>query len=489
MHHTNVSKCVYWGGQVTESNAVNSGQWRGSFEVAIAGSNGYVTTQLATPAGYQAGVPYGKFAINAPYDAQGYNTYMGAKMFTGIWNVDQCAQYCDAQTKYNLATAPKDGTPAKVCKFFNTYLLTAKMANGQVVPQGQYCSLYTEAWPIKYAVNGGQWRGQDQYTVDYSFGYAKADAGIDPIVGDATGAKYQARQDMTYYPSSLTSTFLPYCSSLLGYTAALTTFVPSTTITPLTTVTVVATVTALAKRDGTSVFNINPTPIYSLTTTAIVEKRAGSTPNVLTKYPVAIQSAACSLIATSSPTTSTITASTVTVTLSTQTSFVTTTTSVAAAAPSGFLKVQNAASSVNGYYAAFKQDIAQDSGTLIYFTNDVTQAHSFTTDPTSKSLITNDRAFAAEQNPATTGSQIWQDSMFMLAKGYADEIIDNYPQPACQISNGFLACASTGGRTTLQLCPHVEALFGTDYGTGSYLVLSNSLSDGCELAKLVFTSS
>jgi hypothetical protein len=486
MHHTNLSKCVFWGGQVTESNAVNSGQWRGSFEVAIAGSNGYVTTQLATPAGYQAGTPYGKFAINAPYDAQGYNTYMGAKMFTGIWSVDQCSQYCDAQTKYNLATAPKDGTPAKVCKFFNTYLLTAKMANGDIVPQGQYCSLYTEAWSIKYATNGGQWRGKDQYTIDYSFGYAKTDAGIDPLAGDATGAKYQARQDMTYYPTSLTSTFLPYCSSLLGYTAALTTFVPSTTITPLTTVTVVATVTTLAKRDGTSVSNPNPTPIYNLTTTAIIEKRAGATPNVLTKYPVAIQSAACSLIATSSPTTSTITASTVTVTLSTQTSFVTTTTSVAAAAPSGFLKVQNTASSVNGFYAAFKQ---QDSGTLIYFTNDVTQAHSFTIDPTSKSLLDNDRTHAAEQNPATTGLPIWQDAMFILAKDWADQIVDDYPQPACQISNGFLACASTGGRTTLQLCPGAEALFGTDYGTGSYLVLSNSLGDGCELAKLVFTSS
>lgn len=67
-------KCVYWGGQVTQDNAQNFGQKRGNFDVAIAGSNGYVTTQISTPAGYQMGVPYGKFAINAPYDAQGYNT-------------------------------------------------------------------------------------------------------------------------------------------------------------------------------------------------------------------------------------------------------------------------------------------------------------------------------------------------------------------------------------------------------------------------------
>jgi hypothetical protein len=67
-------KCVYWGGPVTSDTAVNTGQMRGGFTVAIAGSNGYVTNQIKTPAGYQAGVPYGKFAVNAPYDAQGYNT-------------------------------------------------------------------------------------------------------------------------------------------------------------------------------------------------------------------------------------------------------------------------------------------------------------------------------------------------------------------------------------------------------------------------------
>lgn len=67
-------KCVYWGGPVSKENTVNVGQPRGNFHVAIAGSNGYVTNKLATPAGYTDGTPYGKNAINAPYDAQGYNT-------------------------------------------------------------------------------------------------------------------------------------------------------------------------------------------------------------------------------------------------------------------------------------------------------------------------------------------------------------------------------------------------------------------------------
>ncbi|KEQ57716.1 uncharacterized protein M437DRAFT_31513, partial [Aureobasidium melanogenum CBS 110374] len=35
-------KCVYWGGPVTASNALNFGQYRNKFHVVIAGSNGYV---------------------------------------------------------------------------------------------------------------------------------------------------------------------------------------------------------------------------------------------------------------------------------------------------------------------------------------------------------------------------------------------------------------------------------------------------------------
>lgn len=43
---TNI-KCVWWGSTISTSNNVNTGQFRGNFEVAIAGSNGYVglTTQ------------------------------------------------------------------------------------------------------------------------------------------------------------------------------------------------------------------------------------------------------------------------------------------------------------------------------------------------------------------------------------------------------------------------------------------------------------
>jgi len=60
--------------QVTSDNAVGQPVSRGGFTGAVAGSNGYVTTQLATPSGYQRGIYDGKAAMNAPYDAQGYNT-------------------------------------------------------------------------------------------------------------------------------------------------------------------------------------------------------------------------------------------------------------------------------------------------------------------------------------------------------------------------------------------------------------------------------
>ncbi|KAG9668605.1 hypothetical protein KCU99_g7663, partial [Aureobasidium melanogenum] len=292
-------KCVYWGGPVSSDNAVNAGQPRGGFTVVIAGSNGYVTTQLATPAGYQAGTPYGTNAINAPYDHQGYNTFMGSKIFTSTWDVASCAAYCDAQTAYNKATAPKDGTPYKVCNFFNTYVLTAYKADGTVVPQGQYCALYTEAWPSSYATNAGQWRGKDQYLVSYSFGYSTANPGIDPLVGDVTGAVYQARQDMTYSPSSLTAVFQPFCSSLLSYS------VPTASATALTTTTAFSTQTSDS--------------VLTITTTLNYRRAVQTTPAVLSKYNSVIVSSACSMLV-ASPTltlTAIITTSTATATVTT----------------------------------------------------------------------------------------------------------------------------------------------------------------------------
>ncbi|THX40686.1 hypothetical protein D6D08_10642, partial [Aureobasidium pullulans] len=91
---------------------------------------------------------------------------------------------CSLWTTYNLKTAPKDGTPAKVCKFFNTYILTALKADGSVVTQG--------------------------------FGFAKTanSSDINPLDGDVKGAVYQAVADIKW------SSLQPFCSTYLGYNTA-----------------------------------------------------------------------------------------------------------------------------------------------------------------------------------------------------------------------------------------------------------------------------
>lgn len=199
---------------------------------------------------------------------------MGARIFTSTWEVATCAAYCDSQTAYNKATAPTDGTPYKICNFFNTYVLTEYMANGTVVPQGQYCSLYTEAWNSTYAVNGGQWWGDNQYLVSYSFGYPKLNPGIDPSVGDAVGAEHQAVADIEW------ASLQPFCSSYLGYTAQTMTVTTTTT----------STLGATSTMPQTSAVQNQPT--------VQKQKRALSTPDVLTKYPATIVSSACQLQAT-----------------------------------------------------------------------------------------------------------------------------------------------------------------------------------------------
>lgn len=96
-----------------------------------------------TPRGYAPPVSLGTSAINAPYDKQGYNTYMGFTMFTkGVFDISLCAAYCDAQTAYNQAHPPTDGSPAQSCHAFNSYIL---YKNNPANVQGQYCVLYSEA--------------------------------------------------------------------------------------------------------------------------------------------------------------------------------------------------------------------------------------------------------------------------------------------------------------------------------------------------------
>ncbi|KAH0380250.1 glycoside hydrolase, partial [Aureobasidium melanogenum] len=291
-------KCVFWGGPVSSSNANNYGQWRNQFQVAIAGSNGYMNNTLEVPAGFGNVQYLNNAAINAPLDHEGYDTYMGSRIFNqGPFNASLCAAHCQAQNAYNTAHPPNNGAPVKLCNFFNTYILYLNKTSNV---QGQYCALYTEAWDPSYATNKGQYRGNDHYMIEYSYTFTNtSNPGINPKQGDTNGAVHQASIDINY------ATLQPFCSAALGYSALVATVSPSTVVTPMATSTVLATTTitaGIAKR------------------TAATDVSASlSTPAVLTKYPVSVLSSACSMVVTQATSTSTSTAPIVTVQAATQT--------------------------------------------------------------------------------------------------------------------------------------------------------------------------
>ena len=128
---------------MSKDNSKNAGQWRNKFQVVIAGSNGYVSKSIAPQDGYSGPTFLGNAAINAPLDCSGADTYIQPKVFTsGPFDAGLCAAACSAQSAYNLAHPPSDGTNPKTCQFFNTYML---LKNG--VPEGQYCSMVSLASP------------------------------------------------------------------------------------------------------------------------------------------------------------------------------------------------------------------------------------------------------------------------------------------------------------------------------------------------------
>ncbi|MCJ1458623.1 hypothetical protein MMC28_008997 [Mycoblastus sanguinarius] len=162
-------KCTLWGAPVSSQEATNTGQWRDSFQVVIAGSNAY-NKDAPPPAcsGYSGPTELGG-AINAPLD-NGHNTYMGYQFFpfsqSQGYTPQTCADACTAQTTYDSQHPAADGT-YESCIFFNAYVLSQ---NG--VPQGLYCSMYNETWAPSYGTNYGQYRGSDRYTVSQSYSYS-----------------------------------------------------------------------------------------------------------------------------------------------------------------------------------------------------------------------------------------------------------------------------------------------------------------------------
>jgi len=232
---------------------------------------------------------------------------MGYKLFTsGPFNVQLCADYCTAQNTYNLAHPPTDGSPVQTCQFFNTYILYKNTPSNS---QGQYCAIYSEAWGSSYATNTGQYRGSDQYLINYSYSFTNSTGMISP---NKNGAVHQASKDITY------SSLQGYCSTLLGYSTPLATVTATATVTPLTTTSTTVFATETVTVTGAAVNQKRQNAIITVHTsdypdhllpTAAVNKRDLSTPVVLSKFPATVVSSACSLVATPVTSTSTITLS------------------------------------------------------------------------------------------------------------------------------------------------------------------------------------
>jgi len=255
---------------------------------------------------------------------------MGYQLFVeGAFNAKLCATACKETNKYALEHPPSTGKP-QMCRYFNTFIL---LKNG--VSQGQYCSMYTQEWDASFATNDGQYRGDDHYTIQYSFGFTdEGDNGV-PVCPN----------DLTYLESSGQE----FCSSYIGYaeptvtattTAITTPPVQITTITKTstsyTTATGVVTITAanfnarharradngtvvatdvivdpyeisivavktLSHEDDPSIPRLNDTVAAQLNRP--IEKRAVATPASVAAWPTSKISAACSLVATGVTTT------------------------------------------------------------------------------------------------------------------------------------------------------------------------------------------
>ncbi|KAI4227046.1 MAG: hypothetical protein L6R36_002727 [Xanthoria steineri] len=163
-------KCTLWGATVSAAQATNKGQWRASFQIVITGSNAYNKVSPPSAIACYTGPAELGGAMNAPYNVQGQNTYMGYKFHafsqTQGYDPSTCAVDCNAQTAYNKRHPAADGS-YQTCVFFNAYVLSM---NG--VPQGLYCSMYTQVWAASYATNYGQYRDTDRYTVSRSYSYS-----------------------------------------------------------------------------------------------------------------------------------------------------------------------------------------------------------------------------------------------------------------------------------------------------------------------------
>ncbi|GAM90385.1 hypothetical protein ANO11243_084280 [Dothideomycetidae sp. 11243] len=498
-------KCVFWGGPVNTANALNTGQWRQNFQVVIAGSNGYESS-YATPQGYGNPVALNA-AINAPYDAYGFDSYMGVALFnSGPFDLQLCADACSLKSQYALAHPPTDGSPVQTCQFFNTYIL---YVNNLTNPQGQYCAMYSETWSSKYATNVGQWRGSDWYFIGNSYAVSNSS---NPSSASPNAAVHQASKDISYWSIS------SYCSTKYGFystktvtakataytTATVTKVVPTTTtvfVNPaqkrdvaasvtttvagpsfasasssLPTITGVAMLPVLApvangsaplltvSLESLAVFTTDLSAVHALSKRdAVVE------PSVLTKYPNSIVSSACALqpSATLPPSTTTTTTTTtlaykssVTTTSTSTTTVTSTTTTVPTVVPVAHpvqaltfqLEVANGTEA--GLYLGPDPNNSAANMDLLALVN-ATSASTFSIDPSTGTLL---QGTWIVQGASSGGAY--------SGIGAADGLFSNGEPLICSAGlDGSVGCQTqSNGHSVFGVCPQYSWLwlFGTE---------------------------
>lgn len=157
---TNTIKCVLWSGPVSTSNAVNTGEYRQSFHVVIAGSNGYNKQTPPSLAGYTGPSNLANYAINVNQAcADGTRPGMRQLLFQpgDPYDVTACAAAC---------------TAASTCQFFNAFILTRD--NGAQF--GQICNLFRSPWGNEFATQRRVSFDGPPWAVSSSFSYAKVGA-------------------------------------------------------------------------------------------------------------------------------------------------------------------------------------------------------------------------------------------------------------------------------------------------------------------------
>ncbi|KAF2107277.1 hypothetical protein BDV96DRAFT_453237, partial [Lophiotrema nucula] len=155
-------KCNLWGSGVTKETATNTGGWRDQFQVVIVGSNGYETTNTATPPkcpGFKPPQSCKGGAINK------FGSHLESKSFLGPFNPNVYAAYGQAQTAVNKAAAAKKEKYLP-CNSFNAYMMKL---NGK--PTGTSCSLYTGPVDSSPASYFGGWSSGNLFQVESSWSY------------------------------------------------------------------------------------------------------------------------------------------------------------------------------------------------------------------------------------------------------------------------------------------------------------------------------